>query len=331
MRNNNFDLLRLAAAFAVLVSHSVPISYGSNDAEAIWRVSRQQATLGDLSVAVFFILSGYLVCKSWQDRPDFARFVVARALRLLPALAVMLAVTVFLMGPMLTTYSTRQYLSNAKTVDYFWGNLSLTSFTAGVPGIFNHNPLPGVMNGSLWTLPIEALCYGMILGLGLAGLLNRWLLLTVWAAGCVATVLWWGGPVVRFGTMFLAGSVLLAWQVPMRPRLAWISVAVLALAFVTSGLRLALPTAGAYLVLYAGIAIAPIRLRPQGDLSYGVYLWAFPIQQAVTQFLGPNAGAPLNVLISLPIVTGFAWMSWHWVERPALYLRSRYGARYRTG
>lgn len=151
-----------------------------------------------------------------------------------------------------------------------------------MPGVFDANPFPGVMNGSLWTLPFEALCYGLLLGLGLTGLINRWFLLALWVAGCVATGAWWGGPLVRFGTMFLAGVVLLTWRVPMRAGVAWACLAVLVLVVCVTGLRVALPRAGAYLVIFVANAEWRLRFKLPGDLSYGVYLWAFPVQQTVT-------------------------------------------------
>ena len=323
MRSTNFDVMRLGAALAVLVSHSVPLSFGGNDRELFWKLSRNQATLGDVAVAVFFVLSGYLICRSWLNRPEFVRFATARALRLLPALAVMLLVTTFGLGALLSPLSAREYLTDPQVLHYVWRNLSLTGFVPGLPGVFATNPFPGVLNGSLWTLPLEAACYGLIAGLGLAGLLNRWMLLALWAAGCVASFAWWGGPLVQFGTEFLGGAVLLTWRVPMRSSLAWGCLALVGLAFCTAGLRVALPSVGAYLILYLVHAEWPVRFKLSSDLSYGVYLWAFPVQQVVTQMLGAAASPGLNIVLSAPVVLGLAWLSWHGVERPASSLWTR--------
>jgi len=287
-------------------------------------LSRHQTSLGQLAVAVFFVASGFLVTSSWQHGPQAGRFVSARALRLYPALIIMLFCTTFVLGPWLSSLSIPDYFADGNTLRFFWANLSLTTFVPGLPGVFESLPFAGAVNGSLWTLQYEVACYGAVLLLGAAGLLNRWVVTAAWIAGCLARTLWWGGPAMEFGTLFLAGAALQLWNVRMDGRVAGVCLAVLVLALTTGGLRLALPTAGAYVVLYAALGLQPWTRNSRADLSYGTYIWAFPVQQMITEALGPMACWWLNIALSAPLVLALSWLSWRWVEAPALLLK---GAR----
>ena len=144
----------LLAALAVLASHAVPISYGSNAKELLFRLSGGQATFGSLAVTVFFIVSGYLITGSYVGRPNPLRFVWARALRLLPGLIVVVLALAFAVGPLLSTVPAREYFSSASLVRFVFINLSMANFWGYLPGVFEHNPYRGV-NGSLWTLHYE--------------------------------------------------------------------------------------------------------------------------------------------------------------------------------
>lgn len=325
---NNFDVLRLGAAVAVLVSHSFQLTSGSPWLDPVWRIGSHQTTLGRIAVIVFFIISGYLITGSYVRRPDPVRFIQARALRLLPGLAAMLALMTLVAGPLLATAPMADYL--AAVPAYFAGNLSVFGFTDHLPGVFEGNPMPRVVNSSLWTLPYEVGCYGAVLLLGVVGCLNRWTALAVYAALLMAAKLWWGGDAVEFGTCFAGGAVMQLWGVPLRRRAATGCAVLLALALVTKGYHVAAPTAGAYLVIFLAVATRPVRVPGGADLSYGTYIYGFPVQQTVTLLLGAAASWWLNVAVSLPIALALAWASWRWVEAPALALPRRAASRTRA-
>jgi peptidoglycan/LPS O-acetylase OafA/YrhL len=319
--DNNFDTLRLLAAFAVVCSHAFPLSYGSDETEPVFQATRQQTTLGGIAVAVFFIISGYLITQSYTRTRDPRRFILARALRLLPGLAAVLTLLALILGPLLTTEPLPAYFSAPQTFRFVFGNLALLTFTDGLPGVFATVPYRNAVDGSLWTLGYEAACYLLVLCLGLAGLLNRWIVLTLFFASLVASKYWIGGDMVQFGSFFLGGAAICLWRPRLRLTLAVLSLIVMAAALSTGGFRLAAATAGAYLVLY--LALGPLRLpRWDGtDISYGVYIWAFPVQQTVALASGAHAAWWSNLLISFPVITGLAWLSWHLIEAPALSLR----------
>lgn len=320
---NNFDALRLGAALTVLVSHSFQISYGNYQMEPVWRIGPHQATLGHIAVAVFFIVSGYLITGSYARRPDPARFVQARALRLLPGLAVCLTVLAALAGPLLTVLPLGEYAASPGPLWFVLVNLSLTGFETSLPGVFGGNPFPDVVNGSLWTLRYEAECYALVLLLGWTGTLNRWTVAAMLAVFFLASARWIGGSRTEFASLFFGGAAMYMWQPPLRRWMAGSACFVLILALLTRSFWLAAATAGAYLIIYAARALRPVRLPWQSDLSYGVYLWAFPVQQAVTMALGVYAAWWVNVALSLPPVLALAWLSWHYVEAPALALLTR--------
>jgi len=325
-RATNFDALRLLAAVAVLVSHSFTIAFGTDDGhEPFLILSRNQATLGGVAVLVFFVISGYLITQSFDRSPDPRRFLRARALRIIPGLFVSLLLTVAVLGPAVTALPLARYLSAPETLTYLPANLLLFLPQFDLPGVFATNPVPNAVNGSLWTLQYEFAMYLVVLALGLCNALTRYVVLALWAVVMVLTWRWIGGFAVAFAASFLSGAVLYLWRDRLACdwRLAALSMAMVVLATLTHGFHIAFATFGAYLVIY--LATAPAVRLPDlaryGDLSYGVYIYAFVTQQTVAQLLGPAVTWYWDVALSLPLSLALAWLSWHYVERPALALK----------
>jgi len=293
--------------------------------EPFYRLSQQQVTLGRIAVAVFFIVSGYLITGSYIRSRNPIQFLWARTLRLLPALAVTLIILAIIVGPLVTTLPISVYFSSPDISKFIVINLSLTGFVSGLPGVFENNPFPVAVDGSLWTLGYEAECYGMILVLGMAGLLNRFVMLALFAAALLASGMSLGGIRVEFASYFIGGAVMHLWKPPIRRWIALSCLFLLYITFITGGFQLLCATAGAYSVCYVALGCHPLRVFKgiRSDLSYGVYIWAFPVQQTVTMALGSAAVWWANILISVPVVLGLAWLSWNLVESPALALKHK--------
>ena len=160
-RDNHFNLIRFLAALAVLVTHSFALSSGKSENEPLW--TTYGMTLGSIAVDVFFVTSGFLVCNSLVSRQNLLEFAAARALRILPALWVVLAITVLLVGPSLTTLTLVDFARSHETWRYVIKNATMFGGMAHtLPGVFEHNAYPRAVNGSLWTMASEVRMYACL-------------------------------------------------------------------------------------------------------------------------------------------------------------------------
>jgi len=338
-RDNNLNLIRMLAAIGVLVSHAWPIALGAAASEPLEGLLG--ASLGHVSVLVFFVISGFLIPRSFERQPTLAAWLRARFLRLFPGLVVAAVLTVAVLGPLATTLPLAEYLQRPETLAYVPRTLSLFAMQRGLPGVFAANPYPVAINGSLWTLFYEVACYGGVMALGLAGALrSRWhmgvalgLFLAVWL-GLAATPLGALAPgrvklLMSLGLPFAIGTGFYVWRdrLPLHPGLALAFVVLTAAAWGTDLGRLLFVVALCYAVFL--LAYLPGgRLHDYnriGDFSYGTYIYAFPVQQLTMHLAGP-LGPLANIAIALPATLALAAVSWFWIERPALALS---GARRR--
>ena len=175
-RDNNFDFLRFLFALLVIFSHSFAVLYNGTWGayDPLLHLTRGQLALGGGAVDGFFLISGFLITQSWARSRGAGDYARKRARRILPALAVVLAVTVFIIGPLATSLPLASYFRQPRTWAYFgmMGTRNLHR-TDALPGVFTHNPLAGRVNGSLWTIRCEGLCYLLVAALGLRGGLGR--------------------------------------------------------------------------------------------------------------------------------------------------------------
>jgi peptidoglycan/LPS O-acetylase OafA/YrhL len=329
-RDNNFNLIRMVAATGVLVSHAFPISLGPGAVQPLDPILG--LTLGTVSVYVFFAVSGFLIARSFERSGSLGRFWKARVLRIFPGLAVVLAVTL-VAGAFASTAPLAEYARAAVT--YFLRNLTLFALQYDLPGVFAVNPYGPAINGSLWTLSYEVLCYAGVMGLGLAGLLQSGkraglaflAFLAFYAAARLAAphprlVL-----LAELALPFMLGTLLHAWRdrVPLS-FLPGAGLAALALLLHGTPLfREAFVVALTYWVfLLAYLPRGAVRTYNRlGDFSYGTYIYAFPVQQIVAA-LG-IADPFLNIALALPLTLVCAILSWTLVEKPALALAHRGG------
>jgi peptidoglycan/LPS O-acetylase OafA/YrhL len=266
---NNFDSLRILAALAVVASHSFPLSYGSNQQEPIHRLSGGQTNAGTIAVSVFFIISGYLITQSFERSRGVRTFLISRALRLLPGLAMVLIVLAFVIGPIVSAVSVHEYFCSWQPYRFVAINLSLFDTAYNLPGVFLGNPWPDAVDGSLWTLRYEARCYLMVLFLGVSGVLTRLTTLGLLFAGCLAMKFWSVGALMDCYTCFAAGAVLYLWRPPFAGWIASLCSLLWLASLLIGGFRIATPLVGAYVIIYLALAagIKFPNLARWGDLS----------------------------------------------------------------
>ena len=333
-RDNNFNLIRMVAAWAVLLSHSFVLATGSDAAEPL-RDSLGK-TWSAMAVDVFFITSGFLVTASLHARGSALEFVWARILRIYPGLLVMVALVVLGLGLYFTSLPTGQFLASNETRTFVLKNATLIGGVAfTLPGVFDALPYPRAINGSLWTMPTEIRMYAVLLGL--------WVVLAVLgrrrrAAFSVAlVVLALGGLSVHFWThyqtqttssfyrwfyMFFTGAAYFALRarIVLTDRLFWPALAAIVLSALHREVffavySLLLPYVLFWLAYRPGGALRSYNRL--GDYSYGVYIYAFPVQQT-TVALFPGISA-LELLMAGTLATLLlASLSWYLIEARAL-------------
>ncbi len=317
-RDNNFDVLRLFAAGLVLLSHCFPLT-GRHE-------PLDPHTLGTVGVEIFFVTSGFLVARSWCGDASLRRFAAKRALRIMPGLIVAVLFTALVVGTLASSLAPGAYLASSLPWNYAVDNILMSPFHT-LPTVFSGNPYPNIPNGSLWTLPIEVQAYALLAVAGVTRLLRfrtavLAATLVVIAANAVADL----NDAKRLTSLFLAGTALYLWRerVRLRPDVAVVLAVLWSAAYTTRFATAAGMVALPYLVGFAAYRTTPRlrRLTRRGDLSYGVYVYAFPVQQSLVALLGPVNPLVLFILAA-PVTWLLALASWRLVEAPALRLKSR--------
>ena len=330
---NNFDFLRFLFAAVVILSHSFILG-GAGAGEPLTRLSGGQVYLGELAVNGFFAISGFLITASWMRRPQWGDYLRKRVLRIYPGFLVVCVLCAFLVGTA-GAAAPMAYLHQIQPARFLLHLLLLDKIS--VPHTFPHNPVPDEVNGSLWTIKIEFEFYLMVAVLGsLRVFRNRALPLALTAGSLLLCALihvhGFAGRLpetftehLRFLTYFLTGMTFFLYRDWVPYRLAWVlcALAVLAVATWTHTLEVFMPLPLTYLLM--AVAFSPgIRLHRFGqrrDISYGLYLYAWPIQQLLVQHGVRNPW--VLFLTALPLTALAATLSWHLIEKPCLRLKPK--------
>ena len=339
-RDNNFNLIRIVAALAVLITHSFALAIGSGDAEP-FRESLGM-TMGSIAVDVFFITSGFLVTSSLLNRQSTIEFIWARVLRIFPALLVMLLLTVFALGVFFTASPLSTYLSSTQTYIYLAKCATLFMGVAyNLPGVFDSNPYKSAVNGSLWTMPHEVRMYAILAIAWIALRITPKFRLTSFQA-VVIVFSFSAGIYLLFSHfyfhkidnfpklffMFFVGATfyVLREYIVISRWLFWFFVVGLSATIGHTHIFFVVYvfTIGYILFYLAYVPSGFIRKYNQlGDYSYGVYIYAFPVQQAVAALIS-GVTVPQMILFSATITIVLATLSWHLLEKRCLRLKGLY-------
>ncbi len=351
--SNNFDFLRLVGALLVIFFTTYGVM-GASMWDPLSRLTNGAFNTGNLGVLIFFVISGYLITMSWDKRRSITRFLWARFLRLVPALAGVALFTIFIIGPLTTHQNLWEYFTSKAT----WAYLSIITVffpSYSLPGVFTNNP-SNMVNGALWTLPVESTMYLVILAIGAMGVLYRKKIVTVLMLFVLGAFLYINIhtvhmilPVMAHDIMnqlklysralfyplyFMVGSLYYLHQGKFKYDTRLILLASIAwlLSFLSYDLIIltsfvCLP----YMVL--GVAFKSIpyinMIGKKADISYGLYIFHYPVQQTLINFISLDA---LTLLLTTLVITvPLAWLSWHLIESKALSLKDidlkKYGIR----
>lgn len=328
-RRNALNAVRLALAVGVIGWHSFPLTGQEVRSEPVRQL------LGNVFVDGFFAISGFLILSSWIRNPRWWPYLRARVLRILPAYWVCLIITGAIFSPVSVWIRGQQWTSSIAQsgFSYVLQNSLLKIRQYGIEGTLTDIPYPNVWNGSLWTLWWEFLCYLGILALGVLKLLRFRAVLPCSFIACVAAMVAvtvspttnnFINTAPRFATMFLAGALIYSWQsrLPVSWRLVSVAFAMVLVSTLVPNYRVLAALPLAYATICSGALIKLRWLRLRNDVSYGVYIYAFPMQQLLSSAGAYKFGVLAFFVISTLSALPPAIISWFAVERPALRLKA---------
>jgi peptidoglycan/LPS O-acetylase OafA/YrhL len=333
---NSIGFLRFALASLVIVHHAYVLN-GRNP--PLLAATGGQVDLGIIAVTGFFVLSGFLITRS-AERTHPLRYVWHRMLRILPAFWVCLIVCAFVFGPIFWAGDHGRldgYLSIAERppAGYVIDNAALYIHQTTIDTVLDTNPYPHTIDGSLWTLSYEFVWY-LIAGMAaVLGILRRpWAALVV--VGALAIVSLTAGSngfgsipllgyalISRFGVAFCIGILAWVWRdrIPLDDRFAAIAGVLLVASALTRTVPLVGVPALAYCLFWAARRLPLRRFDARVDLSYGLYIYAFPVQQLLAMLGSRRLPTLVDIAFVLAITSALALISAIAIEQPALRLK----------
>jgi len=325
---NNFNITRLLAAYFVLLAHSYALL---GVLPPSW-TGVIPVGLGELGVLMFFAISGYLVTASWSSDSNLIRFLQRRSLRIFPALIMCVAFMVLIIGPVFTRLEISEYLTHAQTGSFLLNSVLFIQYS--LPGVFENNPHKYAVNGSLWSLPIEFMCYLLLAACSflvrsrvvypvLATLLA--VAYTYVSSNKLGPLLFYASDLqqlLKYGTVFFLAATLFTYDLKMLLK-PWIASLLLVFWFFYSSPLLNLVIVP-LIVLGYGIASSPkfLKVFSKLDYSYGIYIYAFPVQQALIA-TWPEIGIANYIIATTVITVVLAALSWYLIEKPSLALKPK--------
>ncbi len=343
---NSFDFIRFFAASLVIFGHS-HVLLGIKGDHFL-----NQTTIGAFppettGVYIFFAISGFLVTQSALTSSSIKSFLWKRTLRIFPGLLLVVLFSIFVVGLFLTELPKIEYLTNPKTYTPLWVLKLYPYFSTTLPKVFETYNKTHEVNGSLWTLAYEFTCYiALIIGLFLSVLRRKWVILSIFAL-IYGTMPFWINiiyttnyqiPILRlnlndflvFGLYFYVGSLFCLFRDKIPFKWYWAVLAVL-IWFLHAIFPISRDFVVANTLFWLRILCLPYlffffafsktvfnQFGKIGDLSYGIYIFGFPIQQSIIFLTKSNISESHLNLLAFLIVLPLAWLSWHYVEKPAL-------------
>lgn len=320
--NNNLALMQFLASIFVIFAHSYPIS--TNQKDILYLFSGGAFTFGDVSVAFFFLTGGVYIAKSMESKKTAKEYFKARAVRIFPSL-ITVVITSIVIGGFITKHSLMDYWTSSKTWRYLGNCIFVLQHE--LPGVFLNNPYNATVNGSLWTLPVEFLCYIACFLFYKLGLLSEKFLVSTPAViiGIIVYKSFFDifslNAMIQPCLLFYIGMGIYIYRDKLTLSAVGniISIVIFVILTVFGLEELAMATAFPYIILYMVFAMpqCPDKLASLGKLSYGIYLCGFPIQQYVAMY---SKSPYVNFLISAPVSILGGVLIYKFIEKPVIKL-----------
>lgn len=327
-KSNNLNLLKFIAAILVIFSHSFGLT--GNGVDFLFTLTRGQLNFGGFAVSLFFFASGFYVTKGLLKRRKGILYLKNRLFRIYPAFIVVVIVTAFILGPTVSSFSVYEYFKFKEVYTYLLYLFMIPRYA--LPGVFETNPYAGVVNGSLWTLILEAMCYIGLYVIYKCGFLKQKKIKIIYVLIGIVSILFLGlkvGRIYQYHSylrpllVFFVGSCFYIMKDEIELELRkWIIALILTIIlFIVQWGDVAVIFFFPY--LFSGIIFAPKQVNDKGarlgNYSYGIYLSAFPIQQTLVQYIN-NITPYMNTLLTTVICVVIAIVIYHCVELPVAKL-----------
>lgn len=307
-KSYNLSFIKFLASLLVIIGHAFPLT-GSSSVDFLSSLTNEQVGLGAFAVGIFFVSSGLLISRSLERENDFRSFFSARIKRIFPPLMLVVFFSALLLGPFLSTFSFIDYFSNKQTWLYLLNGFMIIQYF--LPGVFNQNPYGAVVNGSLWTLPVEFLCYILVFITNRLRLFNQKILFSIplVAIGFILcnftdiSVFNLLGDYVQPVFIYYIGMLMFIFRekIILKDRYTLLMTVALLVTFLTGFSRLGMVLFFPYIIV--AIAFSERQCSKKfsylGNYSYGIYLVAFPIQQSLVTIFGSEMSPMLNSILSI--------------------------------
>lgn len=333
-QDDNYLALRHVAAILVIYGHCYALTRNpKGDVDLLSRLL-PGFYAGSFAVYLFFAISGFLVTLSLLRHSSVLRYTHNRVVRVYPGYLVCLLFCVFAAGATFTALPFNEFLRDGRTWDYLRSHLLPITVSWQLPGVFEHNSITGVVNGSLWSLKLELRWYFYLGLLAALSVVRR-----RWAFTLLASALvfyggweWWTGkPDVNtyrsLSQTFLIAALCAHWRdrIPVSHALMAAFAICAGLAYGSRWFAPIVVLGAIYFTFWIAYALPVLRWPRDRDYSYGLFLYGFPVQQAwiaVFPQITPLALLPAAIVSTLML----AALSWHCIEQPALHWKRQRAA-----
>lgn len=329
-KNNNLNVIRFIAAAMVVFGHSYAL--GSAVSDPLSRLTSGQLDFGSLAVSTFFFFSGFLINKSVCKSKSAYSFFAARCIRIFPCLAAIVFICAFVLGGIVTQCNRAEYFMNIHTYEYLLNSIFILRHQ--LPGVFENNIFNSTVNGSLWTLPVEFICYIICYIAWKIKLSDKKIMkytIPLFVIAYIALSALLSKIPLLYSTlrpcgMFYMGMLFYTYREYIRIKFTYVILCIigLILSIYLHIFNYAVFIFMPYILIYAAFGT---NRKFDGfgrnhELSYCMYLCAFPIQQTITMAFGGSVSPYINFLLGMPFIILAAFILNIFIEKPCARLKS---------